>query len=91
MNREISKQIRLYCNRRGEDWVDWLPTLSFAINSRKNSSSGYAPFELMYGFKPASVLPVGSPSHFPSVEARLQQLEAARKDVEVAMRLSKQE
>ena len=91
MNREISKHIRLYCNRRGEDWVDWIPTLTFAINSRKNSSSGYAPFELMYGFKPTSVQPVGTPSRFPSVEARLKSLEAARKDAEAAMRMSKKE
>lgn len=91
MNREISKQIRLYCNRRGEDWVDWLPTLTFAINSRRNSSSGYAPFELLYGFKPTSVQPIGLPSQFPSVEARLKLLEAARKDAEAAMRMSKKD
>lgn len=90
MNREISKQIRLYCNRRGEDWVSWIPTLTFAINSRKNSSSGYAPFELLYGFKPTSVQPIGSPSQFPTVEARLKKLEAARWDAEAAMRMSKE-
>lgn len=67
------------------------PTLMFAINSRKDSSSGYAPFELLYGFKPTSVQPIGSPLQFPSVEARLKMLKAARRDAEAAMRLSKKD
>ena len=32
------------------DWSDKCPMVEFAINSSKNSTTGYAPFELTYGY-----------------------------------------
>ena len=34
------------------DWVDKVPMAEFAINSSINSSTGFAPFELNYGYMP---------------------------------------
>lgn len=34
------------------DWVSKIPLVEFAINSSINSSTGFAPFELTYGFMP---------------------------------------
>src|SRR5258705_2886739 len=35
------------------DWVDHLPMVEFAINSSASASTGYAPFELTYGYLPS--------------------------------------
>src|SRR5260370_22365397 len=42
------------------NWVKWLPTLAFAYNSTPQSSTGYSPFFLLYGYEPRS------PASFPS-------------------------
>ncbi|KZP08306.1 hypothetical protein FIBSPDRAFT_761670, partial [Athelia psychrophila] len=34
------------------NWVSRIPLVEFAINSSINSSTGFAPFELIYGYMP---------------------------------------
>jgi hypothetical protein len=36
-------------------WVDKIPLVEFAINSNISSSTGFAPFELNYGFMPTLI------------------------------------
>src|SRR5260370_10722769 len=36
------------------DWAKWLPALAFAYNSTPQSSTGYSPFFLLYGYEPRS-------------------------------------
>ena len=35
-----------------QDWVPKIPLIEFALNSSVNSSTGFAPFELTYGYLP---------------------------------------
>jgi hypothetical protein len=37
------------------DWSSKIPLVEFAINSTASESTGYSPFELMYGFIPSLV------------------------------------
>jgi len=37
------------------DWVDKIPLAEFAINSNISSSTGFAPFELNYGYMPTLI------------------------------------
>ena len=37
------------------DWVKKLPMTEFALNSSISSSTGFAPFELNYGFLPTFI------------------------------------
>lgn len=48
----ISKMLRSMVEPSQNDWVDWLPMVEFAMNSCVSASTGFAPFELNYGFLP---------------------------------------
>jgi hypothetical protein len=37
------------------NWVDKIPLVEFTINSNISSSTGFAPFELNYGFMPTLI------------------------------------
>ena len=37
------------------DWVDKLPMVEFAMNSNLSSSTGFAPFELNFGYMPTFI------------------------------------
>ena len=52
MNKEVSTYLRLFCDQRQEDWLKMLPLAEFEINNQVNSSTGYSPIELMYGYCP---------------------------------------
>ena len=41
------------------DWLKHLPAVEFAINSSVCTSTGYAPFELTYGYIPQTIQSVG--------------------------------
>jgi hypothetical protein len=44
-----------------KDWVEKIPMAEFTINSSIGTSSGFAPFELNYGYMPTligSIIPV---------------------------------
>ena len=90
MNKEVSTYLRLFCDQRQEDWLKMLPLAEFAINNRVNSSTGYSPFELMYGYRPNFTIPPGRTPRMPAVEERLRLLESARRDAEASLRMAKQ-
>jgi hypothetical protein len=42
-NQEVEAYLRLFIDKRQDDWVDLLPTAKFVINSRLNSAMGILP------------------------------------------------
>ena len=53
-NQTLEIALRAYVAGAKATWVKWLPALAFAYNSTPNSSMGYSPFFLLYGFEPRS-------------------------------------
>jgi hypothetical protein len=51
-NRSVGQLLRSMINPNQSDWVDKLPLVEFALNSSKSASTGFAPFELNYGYIP---------------------------------------
>ena len=45
----LSSAMRAYCNDRGTNWDELLPTIEIAYNSSKHSVTGFSPFELDLG------------------------------------------
>jgi hypothetical protein len=48
----MSQAMRMLVNDYQSNWPDQLPLVEFAMNSAINESTGYAPFELNYGWMP---------------------------------------
>ena len=51
-NRSIAQILRTVVSNDQRDWSDKCPMVEFAINSSVNTTTGYAPFELNYGYMP---------------------------------------
>jgi hypothetical protein len=51
-NRSVGQILQTLIQPNKTDWVEKLPLTEFAINSNLSSSTGFAPFELNYGYMP---------------------------------------
>ena len=51
-NRSVGQILRTMVKPDQTDWVERTPLVEFAINSSISASTGYAPFELNYGYMP---------------------------------------
>ena len=52
VNQELEEYLRIYVNKRQNNWVDWLPIAQFCHNDRQHSATGYSPFMIMGGRHP---------------------------------------
>lgn len=48
----VKQILRMYLNRRGANWLEWLPMAEFWYNSATHSSTGKSPFEIVQGRNP---------------------------------------
>lgn len=87
VNQEIEQYLRTYCSYRQDDWVKWLPIAEFALNSRVHSSTGRAPFELIYGYIPEFQVSA-KPTGVPAADERLRLLRNAQEDARAALALT---
>lgn len=81
-NRTLEMYLRLYCNYRQDDWVDWLPYAEFAYNNSVQSSTGETPFYVLMGYHPRWVNEIYSdlvPEEAPVASRRAKMLHAMRR------------
>jgi len=67
MIRKVSQILRTMVRPDQLDWAKHLPLVEFAINSSTSASTGFAPFELTYGYIPKMIQSVGT-SEFSGVQ-----------------------
>lgn len=48
-NQTLKSMLRKFVNDTGSDWDQWLPYLLFAYREVPQASTGFSPFELLYG------------------------------------------
>lgn len=48
-NQTLKRMLRRFVNETGKDWDAWLPYLLFAYREVPQASTGFSPFELLYG------------------------------------------
>jgi hypothetical protein len=61
VNQRLEIMIRAYVSEDLSSWAQWLPYLEFAYNSAQHSSTGYTPYQLLYGFSPKGPLDLTNP------------------------------
>jgi hypothetical protein len=88
-NQEVEKHLRLFTNARHDDWVNFLSTAEFVLNSRVHSAHQMTPFEVMYGYRPDFTVPAGPPTKFPVLDSQLRLLCDTRQEAEAALRMEK--
>ena len=85
MNRLLQQVLRCYVSTCPVDWEEHLSHCALSINAAVNSSTGYAPYYLMYGCEPNMPLMLSASRHLESRSTR-DMLE----DMEYHIRLAKQ-
>ena len=55
-NRTLKSMIRKFVHEDARNWHQWLDPLLFAVREVPQASTGFSPFELLYGRKPRGVL-----------------------------------
>src|SRR5215212_4702588 len=79
-NRFLEQVLRNTINYWQTNWDDLLPAAEFAINSSVNESTGFAPFELMYGLIPAMPIDlINQDSKIPAAEELIKKIISAVK------------
>jgi transposase InsO family protein len=89
-NQEISAYLSIYCTHNPLSWVENIPTLEFAHNSKIHSDRKMTPFELMYGTKPHGIPSIIEESNIESTEQRIESLDHARKEAIAAHNIAKE-
>ncbi len=57
-NRTLKTMIRKFIHEDAKNWDKWLEPLLFAVREVPQASTGFSPFELLYGRQPRGVLDV---------------------------------
>ncbi len=57
-NRTLKTMIRKFVHEDAKNWDKWLEPLLFAVRVVPQASTGFSPFELLYGHQPRGVLDV---------------------------------
>ena len=69
-NRSIAQIFRASVRPDQHDWLTKVPIVEFALNSSISASTGYAPFELNYGFIPSMLFePRNEGNRLPGIQA----------------------
>jgi len=67
-NRTLEQYLRNYVCARQDDWDDYLDLAEFAMNDTVNSSTGYSPFQLLYGVSPRTAVDMACESVLPATQ-----------------------
>jgi transposase InsO family protein len=89
-NQEVEQYLRLFCNKRQNNWASHLLAAEFALNLRLHSGALQTPFEIVYGYWPDFTVPIRKRSNMPSLDERLDRLADVWKEAEAALRLFKE-
>ena len=53
VHRSLGGYIKSFCNNHTTDWLEYLPALTFSLNTKINTSTKFSPYFLTYGEHPS--------------------------------------
>jgi hypothetical protein len=72
INRCLQTYLRCFVSLRPKDWMQFLTLAEYWHNTNVNSSTGYTPFEAVYGCKPPKLVPyIDQSSSLPQLDELL--------------------
>src|ERR1700744_3817456 len=77
-NQWLEQYLHFFCNGRGTDWVDWLPSAQFTHNTWPSATTKQTPFDLLMGYTPRAPARDISLSSAPSVNEQLMKIQDLR-------------
>jgi hypothetical protein len=89
INQEVEQYLRLFCDHRQDDWVNWIPLAAFSYNIKRSSATGKTPFELLYGQNPRAFPGVNPSSPSMTLEERLQKQRAALDETKASLEIAR--
>ncbi|KAF8760023.1 hypothetical protein RHS01_01856 [Rhizoctonia solani] len=89
VNPSVEHFLRAYSGTNQRDWVKWLPMAEFAYNNAVHSATGKSPFKALHGWEP-TLTPSNIPTDVPEADKLAEAMEAQWREVESALRHSKQ-
>lgn len=90
-NGTLKRMLRTFVGLNGRDWPQWIPYLLFAVRDVPQASTGFSPFELLYGRQPRGLLDIlweEWETPIATVDAPASYLEAIRKKLRATTQLA---
>ena len=53
VHRSLGGYIKSFCNNQTTNWLEYLPALTFSLNTKINSSTKFSPYFITYGEHPS--------------------------------------
>ncbi|GAA5994101.1 hypothetical protein JCM11641_000412, partial [Rhodosporidiobolus odoratus] len=89
-NKTAVQVLRQYVSRQQKDWVRYLSSVEYSMNTAVNVSTGSSPFEVVLGYKPSLRPPSSStPSPLPAVKEVIAKRKSKIEEVRDALAASK--
>jgi hypothetical protein len=85
VHREINHALRGVVNERQDRWDEFVPQITFAINSRKHATTGYSPFYLAHGVEPRLPIDPLPPSALMKPLTEEEEVEILARDLQETM------
>ena len=86
VNRTIADVASIICQGQGNEWIDHVGEIEYAINTRISSVTKYSPYELVYGRKPPG--PTYTDVVGEELKGREEQIRVLRRRIEVLQQLA---
>ena len=83
-NQEAEIYLRMYCDKRQNNWHLWLPLAEFVHNQHPSATTGQTPFSMIMGYMP-KVEWLSVPSQVPSYMDRMEQIEEVCKAAKTSL------
>ena len=64
-NRKLQNMLSKFVSNHADDWDQWLDPVVFAYNTSRHDSTGYFPYEMIFGRTPRMPLSLRSVCHYP--------------------------